>query len=1193
MARKSIKGYAEKNYYDNTKFSGGIVATNDPLNEGYFKHLVNFDISDTGQSLIPRKGFITTMFKNGEDYWAPSNNSIYFYDEALGKYIFYGYGSDPYIVDFVLGDKYLNAVDIISNVDITDLRGLYGYNLKYMNPIGTNKAIRVKDEYNITCYIIKMSVTLNSGGHDNLYLKLYYNKQDDTLVVSYLDTDQIVNYVDTNYRNLASSKSVIPDPVQEIYPNDNIPIGHYDQFPMIYIQNDDGKYLINEIKDVTSFKVIPNFYLAEDEREDYTWGYMYEIFSTNKDLQYTDKDLVYKSPIYYISTTTAIYNTFREISTLEFQRAWLRHIKVSENVNVSDIYNRDNIISTYKQYIDDVKITLPNTIVPEYVIYLVPYHDTEVPSSGKLINFSNPMSMIDTTSNYVGELLDVPLLGPYGLASLFDDTVIKHYEDTTYTTIHNVLLEQGRGLLNKYGCCYINSNNLPRHSGFDTQLDAANAITESYVEDVNIKYGVYVKSLNDIKTNLYSTDSGGFQDCKESVLTSFIYAWEEPPMTISDFKNTEVYNDIKSNSATVTFKIMTHSTVVTCTKGSDQLDTSQYPIIFNRLFTNMPEYSTSSKRYTLTYTARSFTRNYPNGYIDNTYMYPYQEPREGTYDTLELEVIKQQYKVHAQNPSHIFNSMFVWDDKVCYPILAYDPKTLHTINLHDTSRDPIFQYSNNKLLGSFDTHNYLFGQLLRKKFFDTGVLLNFYLIKLPTLEHLNIIDSYNYDSILAQSPKLMQARQLNKVTYEPTTYIEYLTEEPELIKNAEGMVKYDSMLGSHLVLYTGNKLFISKEGMQYYFFNYNTFDFPEEIVKVIQYKEILLVFTTQDLYAVYLEEVTTEVLNGYNEDGTPKYVQQKSYEFRSQVVLYNLMVDKRYIDAIQVYNQMVLFYSSDGQMFLIKPTAAITSDTRFSIQYFNKSANDILLNYKDYMQRRLQEYGIDDTIEDVDIKVSATLNYIKIFYSAPGLITYILVYDVINNRYYVYDTVSFTNIKYLHYTPIGELYITEHDDIFYFTLPYTNMYDMDNNVDVNCYDYFNPYSINAEIDTGTINLNNHLKKRFKDLHVIYKNLNANSVEFAVETFVDDIPIVTYVSNSFEVRDVNGAKTLTIVESNKVKELIDHTSLLSFIDYTSNKIITHRTNIISRGKTIRVKMNFKSKGRYKIQGFGLIYKEHTV
>jgi hypothetical protein len=63
MARKAVQGYPEKSYYDNTRYLG-IVATTDPLNEGLFKHMVNFDVSDTGQSVEPRDGFLTTILKN-------------------------------------------------------------------------------------------------------------------------------------------------------------------------------------------------------------------------------------------------------------------------------------------------------------------------------------------------------------------------------------------------------------------------------------------------------------------------------------------------------------------------------------------------------------------------------------------------------------------------------------------------------------------------------------------------------------------------------------------------------------------------------------------------------------------------------------------------------------------------------------------------------------------------------------------------------------------------------------------------------------------------------------------------------------------------------------------------------------------------------------------------------------------------
>ena len=109
MARKAVKGYAEKNYYDNTKFTGGIVATNDPLNEGSFKHLVNFDIADTGQSLTPRKGFLTTSLRykdHGTYVEIPlSSRTIYYFDANIGKWIFIDFNNPKHTVETIYVSK--------------------------------------------------------------------------------------------------------------------------------------------------------------------------------------------------------------------------------------------------------------------------------------------------------------------------------------------------------------------------------------------------------------------------------------------------------------------------------------------------------------------------------------------------------------------------------------------------------------------------------------------------------------------------------------------------------------------------------------------------------------------------------------------------------------------------------------------------------------------------------------------------------------------------------------------------------------------------------------------------------------------------------------------------------------------------------------------------------------------------------
>ena len=58
-------------------------------------------------------------------------------------------------------------------------------------------------------------------------------------------------------------------------------------------------------------------------------------------------------------------------------------------------------------------------------------------------------------------------------------------------------------------------------------------------------------------------------------------------------------------------------------------------------------------------------------------------------------------------------------------------------------------------------------------------------------------------------------------------------------------------------------------------------------------------------------------------------------------------------------------------------------------------------------------------------------------------------------------------------------------------------------------------------------------------------------------------------------------------------LSDQAFLLDVANYTSNKLITYRTSILGIGKVFRLKLQFISKGSYKIQQFGIIYKERRV
>jgi hypothetical protein len=457
--------------------------------------------------------------------------------------------------------------------------------------------------------------------------------------------------------------------------------------------------------------------------------------------------------------------------------------------------------------------------------------------------------------------------------------------------------------------------------------------------------------------------------------------------------------------------------------------------------------------------------------------------------------------------------------------------------------------------------------------------------------------SYGYDSIAV-------------------TYIEkQLTKEPLQIQNSNNLIVFEESI---LLTWYNNVLYISEVGRYYWFKAKNKLEFSEEIIKVLQYKTIILVFTTQHLYAVYRVETTVTQLN----PATNQIEQNVTgVAWLKQIVLYNLLVSKEYADVIQVFNQMVLFYSADGQLYMIRPNTAIDSETRFTLQFFNKAVNDVLVNYPDYINERLASYNkqVRITKQQVKIKALVSINYIKMFYYVPGVITYVLMYDVLNNRYYVYDTLTFTNIYDKWFIESGDVYITEQNEKIYFTTHYVEPNQKDNHVDMTITNNFKKEGINALIDTGNLNLNNHLTKRFRDLHVVFKNLNSSNLLFNLETNIDEIIAKPFYNTQLEVQDIGGVSyfvpiakanqndLIELVDVNQISETAtdvikysltnnlfeNNNILMDFSEYTSSKLLTHRTSILGMGKVFRLKLQFISKGLYKLQHFGIIYKERRI
>lgn len=1024
MARKSIKGYAEKNYYDNTRFKG-ITATTDPLNEGYFKHLVNFDIADTGQSITPRKGMKTYDLRlvTNNSYITLEKDTIYFRDSSTGLYIFCYFNQTNHNFH-----AYKTDFDITSNINVVS------ESFTSFVPIETY-AKPIYDHYQIQRNVIKAYVDGNDNDHIK-YINLTYRSEEstledgtqlqgNTLLVDIVDTEDIGS-IDMSQRNIASTQSVIPSDMQK--KSDDVLVN---KFPMIYVKTSEGKYATNSVTTLDDVELIPHFELHTG-----SWGYAYDIISTFSEQRY-------ESPLYTFTNEPADkdYNMFeaiRKLYTIDYNGFDNYYQSISNIKFDTGFFNTERAKNTLTVYV--VSKYTSTRMNPE----------PKDPNKTYKDYFLDIMSGLDWSDDPTDFINDFP----------------QHYKDL------DDFLEK---YTNRVRLIIVPFEKLSYTSYFSEVITAKPEDLHTvssfikYIRDNNIEYITFqryrlVKPVTVPDNNGFLKMLCGAKDAEDG--EDGIY---------------DIYTDI-----------------------------------------NIPSFLGDA----LYFKDATSTTNFRH----EKYISPHNNIG-----------IRYVHLTHDDN-----GSLFTVDDD-----------------------ETIFALLNNR--------NTLYKHLKYELYFDKGFNIIFYIF--PITQQRIFEMSYDvYDRSRLLSTNLMSARQLVYSKY-PTYYIETLGKEPKDILSDKPFIIFND----RIVTWINNTVYMSEENAYYYFKYANLFNYPERVIKAIAYKDTVLVFTTQNLYCIYPYEYTESVQDGVDDEGKPKYVQKEFTAYASLPVLYNLMVDKKYADAIQVFNQMILFYSADGQLFMIKPTASIDSNTRFSIQFFNKAANDILANYDVYINERRSVYGLEAiTKDDITIKVECTLTHIKIYYTMNDY-TYILIYDVIDNYYYVYDTVVLYGIQNIIPTEGYDNIIVSDGDRIHFSTVHKEIKNVDKGLD-------RIHKIKMELDTGTLNLNNHLKKRFRTMHIIYKNIDADDLKYNLEVLIDDVPAYTTHEDVIEL-EANNYTTKTI--SNEVDLLEDNTLLFHFNEDSLNKIITHRSNIVSVGKTIRLKTTFESAGRFKLNGYGLIYKEHQI
>lgn len=1298
MARKAIRGYTEKSYYDNNTFKG-IVTSTDAMAEGTFAHMVNFDIADTNGSLTPRCGFLTTDIvltdPNVDTIKLNADSTLYFYAPNISKYIFIDfstfifttgteYSINAYKVNFGLeefegitnkrftAEKILNIdmSDIFTFLDITtpDARDNI-QDLIHAMKFSALQAEHAKDEYTISKYISKVIYPEN---FQYPWIGLYYRAQgstyegttysEDTLVVSYLDTEQTMS-INTADRNIASTKSVIPDPMQHIYEHDSNEIS-YNQFPLIYVkENNTDKYLINTSKD-SNVTFVPHFLIKDFDTKTNsdipmsTWAYAYKFTST---AYYPSTDTMYTSGVYGLKDGKTVPEIWANAFNLELSK-FNQHEMAHPNIQL-DYYSSKvdyfNITSMYFYYLyytrcrmkreqsllwaadlasgylppsEERKNHNESHRAPEYIgPGRDSFKDTSLDKYLSTLENSNYSYFNNSNFNNSVLIYVIPKLSSYS----FED-YIQINNNTTCRELPDFL---------RFVFTNATADNISTYSSNDEAIKNLTSLTSTTIDElinllqtphmytqyryIVIPYKDIVYNYNidgtDATDNLVYTDDGIFTR-KHFAFFSGIAAFRNILTdTIEAYKLVE-YLKAHKDITNISFKFM--RAIYPIRIGLNFTFTTAQDWRAEQFLPHYSDFESLTRPDNLTYYfITADTPIFDESEIpaigdvtinpDSGSCYKLAEMYKGYFfrttssylldtgeilsfnDYASIPILHPIVANPIRNDSSDTSKIFPFDTRLWEP---------HTIQLHNgaTSMNQPSHFTKSEGLLSLNMSQTDLYDLRNKGYFDTGINMSLYLIPLymPTT-FLDML-SYDYNNVnpttITSATYLYSTRQIS-YSPDPSYMIETLTEEPRDIRQSTKFIVFSSDQGDRIVTWVGNKVYISEPNSYYYYKSTNVHTYPERVLKVIQFKNTLLVFTPLNLYSIYPYE-DVQLSSGVDEEGNATTIQTTVIYYATLPVLYNLMLTEQYLDAIQVFNQMVLFYSADGQLFMIKPTATIDNDTKFSIQYFNKSANNILLNYDQYMQSRLHEYGIDTIVvkSDVTIKVQVNINYIKIFYMYDDY-TYILVYDIINNYYYTYDTLSFTDIKNIIFTSEGDTYIsttTLSDDkkYLFFTVKNNIPNEMDNNVDEAVYNSFKDTPICTEIDTGNLNLNNHLKKRFRDLHTVYKNLTAKSLLFILDTFIDDIPAqvsmddsMTIVSSQIGGEVVHNYECVSTKIDNELLE--DNNALFDFSDFTSNKILTYYSSIPCLGKHFRMRMRFVSKGKYKIQSYGITFKEHQI
>ncbi len=455
------------------------------------------------------------------------------------------------------------------------------------------------------------------------------------------------------------------------------------------------------------------------------------------------------------------------------------------------------------------------------------------------------------------------------------------------------------------------------------------------------------------------------------------------------------------------------------------------------------------------------------------------------------------------------------------------------------------------------------------------------------------------------------------------------------------LVHYDSRLLLYGSARAENIIYMSdvSGNLRYFPGKYALDRFSEKIIYVHVYHDYLIVFTVNNIYLVYPSVLTDEFDN-------------EQEVFVTKLIMSNVTIKEEYINTIQNIGKDIVFLSNSDELRILRPNPYVENEGDLLIGTVSQNVQKLLRNPNQFITRRFQYY--DRPIDIFNEEWKPTLETVTHIYNNEIYIyvsvalpqdwdpyMFILIYDMINRRWRIYDTVAMAfpyQIKVFdanegpyimcrnHISIDGgaTIMLFESLNLWEFDDGYGKLHDSKpskiTTMGAMRVFVFNSalttddlavietvkIPINAMVDPGYLEITPHLMKRFMQLKFVITNIDAISIpvtlEFAIDGKIRQSANRLRMTQITDINDPNYGKLQTAY-SFEPFEVFANESIedlgISFAEWQlgvskfgpGNKIEI-KMGISGRGKIPSLEIGFKVTGMFELFNYTLVYKEQS-